>query len=86
MKNKSPQIKMAAALFGAMLLSAVHAADVSNPVNKPNIIFVLADDLGFETLGCYGGVNYKGLGPVRTPNLDAMAKGGMKFKCCSRAS
>lgn len=49
---------------------------------KPNIIFILADDLGFEALGCYGAVNYKGLGPVRTPNLDAMAKGGMMFKYC----
>jgi arylsulfatase A-like enzyme len=47
---------------------------------RPNIIFILADDLGFEDLGCYGGVTYKGLGPVKTPNLDAMAKEGMLFK------
>lgn len=49
---------------------------------RPNIIFILADDVGFEALGCYGGVTYKGLGPVKTPNLDAMAKGGMLFKYC----
>ncbi|MCX7008114.1 MAG: sulfatase-like hydrolase/transferase [Kiritimatiellaeota bacterium] len=49
---------------------------------RPNIIFILADDLGFEALGCYGGVTYKGLGPVKTPHLDAMAKGGMLFKQC----
>jgi arylsulfatase A len=53
-----------------------------SPSSRPNIIFILADDLGFEALGCYGGVNYKDLGPVRTPNLDAMAKGGMRFKHC----
>ncbi len=51
-------------------------------VKRPNIIFILADDLGFETLGCYGGVNYKGLGPVKTPHLDALAQGGMLFKYC----
>ena len=33
-------------------------------------------------LGCYGGVNYKGLGPVRTPNLDTLAKSGMRFQRC----
>jgi arylsulfatase A-like enzyme len=49
---------------------------------RPNIIFILADDLGFETLGCYGGVNYKGLGPVKTPHLDALAKSGMRFEYC----
>jgi arylsulfatase A-like enzyme len=54
--------------------------------SKPNIIFILADDLGFETLGCYGGKTYKQngkvLGAVKTPNLDAMAKNGMLFKTC----
>jgi arylsulfatase A-like enzyme len=49
---------------------------------RPNIVFILADDLGFEALGCYGGVNYKGLGPVKTPHLDALAKSGMLFKYC----
>ena len=43
-------------------------------VARPNIIFILADDLGFESLGCYGGASYKGIGPVHTPNFDAMAK------------
>lgn len=60
---------------------ALPAAPTAN-VLRPNIIFILADDLGFEDLGCYGGVNYKGLGAVRTPNLDTMAKEGMLFKYC----
>jgi len=54
--------------------------------HRPNIVFILADDLGFEALGCYGGMVYKDgakvLGPVKTPNLDAMAKSGMLFKYC----
>ena len=38
---------------------------------KPNIIFVLADDLGWSELGCYGNTFHE------TPNLDRMAKEGM---------
>ena len=54
---------------------------------KPNIIFILADDMGFSDIGCYGG-------EIETPNLDALAKGGVRFtqfyntaRCCpTRAS
>jgi len=49
---------------------------------KPNIVVILADDLGAESLGCYGGTTYKDLGPAKTPNLDAMAKAGMRFTHC----
>lgn len=55
--------------------------------NKPNILFFLADDLGFSDLGCYGS-------EISTPNLDQLAMGGLRFtqfynsaRCCpSRAS
>ncbi len=47
-----------------------HAAD------KPNIVFILADDVGREVLGCYGGSSY------RTPNLDRLAATGAKFEHC----
>src|ERR1041384_2436970 len=54
---------------------------------KPNILILLADDLGWSDLGCYGG-------EIRTPNLDSLAAGGLRFtqfynctRCCpSRAS
>lgn len=68
----------AAALAG---ISRLAIADDANAA-KPNIIFVLADDLGFETLGAYGAVEYQGLGKVRTPNLDALAQSGIRFEKC----
>ena len=80
MKQTRPSFRrmvLAAAVAGALPLCAAEAMSA-----RPNIIFILADDLGFESLGCYGGVTYKGLGPVRTPNLDKLAKSGMLFKNC----
>jgi arylsulfatase len=40
---------------------------------KPNIIYILADDLGYADLGCYG------QGKIKTPNMDKLAENGMRF-------
>ncbi|MBM3892056.1 MAG: N-acetylgalactosamine 6-sulfate sulfatase, partial [Verrucomicrobia bacterium] len=45
---------------------------VSGP-RPPNVIFILADDLGWRDLGCYGSTYH------RTPNLDSLAQRGMRF-------
>ena len=45
--------------------------------SRPNIIFIVADDLGFADLGCYGGREAE-FGPV-SPVLDQLAAGGLKF-------
>ena len=39
---------------------------------QPNVVLVLVDDMGFSDIGCYGG-------EVRTPNLDRLARGGVRF-------
>lgn len=49
------------------------AADETPATSKPNIIFILADDLGRGHLGCYGQAK------IRTPNIDRLAAEGMKF-------
>jgi arylsulfatase len=43
---------------------------------KPNIVYILADDVGYTELGCYGGGKVRG---APTPNLDKMARQGMRF-------
>jgi arylsulfatase A len=43
------------------------------PARQPNIVFIMADDLGYGHLGCYGQTK------IRTPNLDRMAAEGMRF-------
>ncbi|NCB07387.1 MAG: arylsulfatase [Bacteroidia bacterium] len=56
-KNQSKQVNISGDLKGS----------------KPNIVFILADDLGYGDLSCYGQKNFT------TPNLDKMAAGGMMF-------
>src|SRR6266849_10686582 len=52
---------------------AVTALSAQTTASKPNIIFILADDLGYGDLGCYGQKR------IQTPHLDRLAKEGMRF-------
>ncbi|SKA77136.1 arylsulfatase [Prosthecobacter debontii] len=54
------------------LLSLVFFTSLSVAADRPNVMFILADDLGYSDLGCYGG-------DIATPNLDALAKEGLRF-------
>jgi arylsulfatase A-like enzyme len=73
------------ALFGSALPSLLSAAVGTQ--GKPNVIVILADDMGFSDIGCYGG-------EIPTPNIDRLAAGGLRFtqfyntgRCCpTRAS
>ena len=58
-------------LLTGLALAAVtlHAAA---PASKPNVLILLADDMGYSDLGCYGS-------EISTPNLDRLANGGLRF-------
>lgn len=86
------KLGMIAILTGACMAGALSwkEAPVDAPgkaAPRPNIIVILADDLGFSDLGCYGG-------EIHTPNLDYLANNGLRYtqfyntsRCCpTRAS
>ncbi len=50
----------------------VGSSSLAAGAEKPNIVFILADDLGYSDLGCYGG-------EIATPNLDRLAANGLRF-------
>jgi len=56
-----------------LLLQPGNSFSQQAKTGQPNIIFILADDMGYGDLGCYGQKL------IRTPNLDAMAKQGLRF-------
>ena len=64
-------------LLCGSLLSAAAAAPQGPrqpPASRPNIILIMADDQGYETIGANGGTSYK------TPNIDRLAANGMRFE------
>ena len=70
-----------------MIVAGLGATIAQAASERPNVVVVMMDDLGFGDLGCYGG-------EIRTPNIDALAAGGWRFRrfynasrCCpTRAS
>jgi len=92
--NRRDMLRMIAGGVGmvAFGLTSSNCADIPHgsakkTAKRPNIVLILADDLGYSDIGCFGG-------EIATPNLDSMAKEGIRFtqfyncaRCCpSRAS
>ncbi len=73
-------------LFPIGLTSWLQAADAAPPTAtvsfqaKPNIVWIMADDLGYADLGCYGQQE------IRTPRIDQLAREGMRFTQCYAGS
>ncbi|HBH52305.1 MAG TPA: hypothetical protein DDY91_10470 [Planctomycetaceae bacterium] len=61
-------------LLITLLLGMVYGTTLTAEERHPNIILVLADDLGAQELSCYGSERHK------TPNLDRMADEGVRFE------
>jgi arylsulfatase A-like enzyme len=60
-------------LLATLLFSlSAHHLRAAESFDQPNIVLIMADDMGYSDLGCYGG-------EIETPNLNALAKGGLRF-------
>lgn len=69
-------------MAAALVLPVRDAGAAAEAGERPNIVIIMVDDLGFSDIGCYGG-------EVRTPNLDKLAAGGLRMtqfynmaRCC----
>jgi arylsulfatase A len=67
-------MKTSLEILPLLLLAVAFACDSKNTIEqKPNIIYILADDMGYADLGCYGAKR------IQTPNIDKLASEGILF-------
>ncbi len=75
--ERTPGVHRRAFLKSAMLgVGSLALSCVSAPRRPPNIILIMADDMGVEGLGSYGGLSYE------TPFLERLAAEGVRFDHC----
>src|SRR5665213_3158629 len=88
MSNRRQFLQAGSAMAATVALGGINSTlGQGSMMSRPNIIFILADDMGYSDIGCYGS-------EVETPNLNALAENGLRFssfynnpRCCpSRAS
>lgn len=88
MSTRVARAALLLSLFAYALVSSAQGEPATpeqatqQPASRPNLVIILADVLGYSDIGCFGG-------DVRTPNLDALAAGGLRFtnfynmaRCC----
>ena len=63
-----------------IVLSILTVTAICQAAERPNILLIFADDLGYEALNCYGGLDYE------TPSVDKFARDGMRLTRCYTSS
>lgn len=71
--NTFSHLKCSTVFLGISTIALLPFPSKATVSEKPNIVFILADDLGYADLSCYGATQ------IKTPNLDKMAKEGVRF-------
>jgi arylsulfatase A-like enzyme len=79
MKNKITRREFVASAVAASALAGAKGS-VAAPAERPNVLYIMADDMGWGDLSCYGRPDY------RTPNLDRLAGEGLRFTHAYSAS
>ena len=72
-------MRSTASMRSTVLAAATLVASIASAAEKPNFVFVIADDCTFRDIGCYGG-------QAHTPNIDRLAGQGMRFTHCFQAA
>lgn len=72
MMNSRGLLNVRYALVLVCWLALVGAMTAAEGPRRPNVLVILADDMGYSDAGCYGG-------EIETPNIDALAAGGLRF-------
>jgi len=82
LKNVIGHLMAAVIMAGALIPGLGRTETTNRPsgLRRPSIIFILADDLGYGDLGCYGQTQ------IKTPNIDKLAQEGMRFTDCYAGS
>lgn len=70
---RRPDLVLLCTLFCGLAPLLRSAAEPNQATSRPNVVFIVADDLGYGELGCYGGRE------IPTPNLDRLAAEGVRF-------
>lgn len=78
MQNRRDFLRTWTVLVATAVLATCALADAHKP-NRPSLVVILVDDLGIDSIGCYGAdPPYK----TATPNIDWLAAGGIRFERC----
>lgn len=81
LRNRIYPVRLERTLVSVLLLAVLFGGCSNKPeeeraesaLNRPNILLIMIDDLGYEAIGAYGGISYA------TPNIDRLAESGVRF-------